>query len=61
MSPGSLLAKLIAAPPLYRADDTIPELGGEAVAPPAAPDMTRAAGAFPAPVTASPTLANTIR
>ena len=52
-------ACLTAAPPLNSADDTIPDLASEAAVLPAAPDMTRAAGALQAPLTASSTLVNT--
>ena len=52
-------ACLMAAPPMNSADDMIPGPASEAAAPPAAPDITRAAGALPAPLAASSTLANT--
>ena len=52
-------ATLVAAPPASSADDAIPDPASEAAAPAAAPDITRAAGALPAPLAASSTLANT--
>ena len=52
-------ATLMAAPPLNSADGTIPDLASGAAAPAAAPDVTRAAAALPAPPAASSTLVNT--
>jgi hypothetical protein len=59
MSSGSLRACLMAAPPLNIADDTLPDLDGEAAAPPAASGVTGAAGRLSVPLTASSTLVNT--
>jgi hypothetical protein len=58
ISPVSVRACLTAASPLNSADDTIPDLASEAAAP-AGPDMTRAAGALAASLTASSALVNT--
>ena len=59
ISPVSMRATLMAVPPLNSADGTIPDLASESAAPRAAPDITRAAGALAAPLTASSMLVNT--